>query len=671
MAQYVEEVEIRGDNSQYERALATTTGKTKAATKTWSQNFFNFGSVVKGIVAIQIVRYLAQFTVAVSRAASDQEEALNAMRVTFGDAAGSIEEFAFRGADAFNVSRSAALSYTATLGGILQASGLVQQAAAEMSIELVKRAADLASLKNLEIPDALEKIRAGLVGEVEPLRTVGVLLSETVVQQEAYASGIAETGAKLTDAQKVQARYNIIMEQTAVAQGDVANTAGSVANQQRDLAQTWEDNAATLGRRLQPAIAKLQRAVRDLIPLLTTLAEKLATGAGWLATAASKVGGYAAALDRASPIISDAGFGTNAFNEGLQALAETSGRLTLGDLTTQIRDLSDETAVGFRNEEELAAGLRRIFSTSYGSSVEDVAAQIHELGERTGVTFLNEEALARALGAGATAAAGAVPPTEALAQAQQELALAQEEAAAAAREARRAELALVGGLLGLVSAAQDVADAEKEVDRLRKRGKEGTQLYRDAVQELLGTQVNMTEMFRDQADEMIANGVSQDKLIRQLFKLGRQVGLTKGEIRKLLSELGIWEGRLNRLDGRIVETTVLANYVTSGTPQQGAGGVAEGAIVRAAHGLITRGPVILAGEGTYPTFAGRGAEAVIPLGTRGIAILAKALQLAMAGGGGMDVGRLERALERGHGHPIQMDSHDVGRALERRRERLG
>jgi len=622
MAQYVEEVHIRGDGSHYERALASATGKTTTATKTWSQSFFNFGSVVKGIVAIQVIRWLAQFTAAIVEAASSQEEALNAMRVTFGAAADSVEDFAFRGADAFNVSQTAALSYTATLGGILQASGLVQQAAADMSIELVKRAADLASLKDLEIPDALEKIRAGLVGEVEPLRTVGVLLSEAVVQQEAYTSGIAEVGEKLTDAQKVQARYNIIMEQTAVAQGDVANTAGSVANQERGLRQTWEDNAATLGKRLQPAIAELQRAIIDLIPVLTLLAEKVATGAGWFARAVAEVGSWAAFLDRVSPLISDVGHGTNDFNTALQALAMTAGTLTLSDLTAEIIRLSDETMVGFGNEEELAAGLRRIFSGSYGSSVEDVTAQIHELGERTGVAFLNEEALARALGAGEIAAEAAVSPTEELAQAH-------EDVAAAAREQRAAELALVGGLLGLVSVAQDVADAEKELERLRKKGKEGTFAYRDAVQVLLEAGVNLEASFRDQATAMIEDGVAQGQLEQQLIKLGRRFGLTRGEVLRLIDDLGVYEGKLNRLDGKIVDTTVRTTFVTSGTPQQGAGETAAGGIVRAAHGLITRGPTILAGEGSYPTFAGRGAEAVIPLNTRGIGILSKAMSMAL------------------------------------------
>ena len=56
--------------------------------------------------------------------------------------------------------------------------------------------------------------------------------------------------------------------------------------------------------------------------------------------------------------------------------------------------------------------------------------------------------------------------------------------------------------------------------------------------------------------------------------------------------------------------------------------VGTGGIVKAAHGMITQGPTVLAGEGSYSTFAGRGAEAVIPLNGRGLDILSEAMRRA-------------------------------------------
>lgn len=198
-------------------------------------------------------------------AASDLEESLNKSKVVFGKFGTTIKDFAKTSAQSFGISRTAAFSYSSTLGTILKGSGLTQKASAGMSIELVKLAADMASFNNIPIGEALEKIRAGLVGESEPLRTVGVLLSEAAVKEKAYAMGLAETGAVLTDQQKVQARYALILEQTNDTQGDFTRTSGALANQQRILGAEWENIQAILGRALIPTVTRLAQTLTEFL----------------------------------------------------------------------------------------------------------------------------------------------------------------------------------------------------------------------------------------------------------------------------------------------------------------------------------------------------------------------------------------------------------------------
>ncbi|MGH2555487.1 MAG: hypothetical protein ACRDHO_07205, partial [Actinomycetota bacterium] len=64
---------------------------------------------------------------------------------------------------------------------------------------------------------------------------------------------------------------------------------------------------------------------------------------------------------------------------------------------------------------------------------------------------------------------------------------------------------------------------------------------------------------------------------------------------------------------------------------KGPGGnvLAEGGIARAQHGMIARGPTVLVGEGQYATPFGRGAEAILPLDSRGIGVLATAIGMAV------------------------------------------
>ncbi|MFZ2738427.1 MAG: hypothetical protein WAY02_09370, partial [Burkholderiaceae bacterium] len=180
-------------------------------------------------------------------AAGALEEAMNKSAVVFGEHNAIVAEFAKTSASTFAVAKGDAFSYAGTLGLILQAGGLAQDQSAAMAVDLVKLAADMASFTDIPIADALEKIRAGLVGETEPLRTVGVLLSAAAVDAKAMELGLTDGKRALTEQEKVQSRYAIILEQTAVMQGDIARTADSATNSIRFMEAASKENAAVIG----------------------------------------------------------------------------------------------------------------------------------------------------------------------------------------------------------------------------------------------------------------------------------------------------------------------------------------------------------------------------------------------------------------------------------------
>ena len=185
-------------------------------------------------------------------AASDLNEQISATEATFKGASAVVLNEAKRQASAFGIVKSEYLGAANGLGAIFKASGFAEDAAAQMSVQFTNLAADLSSFRNLEFDEALEKIRAGLVGESEPLRTVGVLLSDATVKQEAYRSGLAKVGDELTEAQKVTARAAIITRQLADANGDLARTFNGPANQIRAIKGRFINLAADFGRAVQP-----------------------------------------------------------------------------------------------------------------------------------------------------------------------------------------------------------------------------------------------------------------------------------------------------------------------------------------------------------------------------------------------------------------------------------
>ena len=188
--------------------------------------------------------------------ASDLEEAANKASEVFQENIDVVEEFSETSAESFAISKRAALEYTGTLGTILNATGIAGKASADMSIELVKLAADLSSFNNIPIDVALEKLRSGLVGEVEPLRTVGILLNSAAVEAKALELNLTDQSGKLSEAAKVQARYALILEATTTQQGDMQRTMGSLSNQIKQAKAQMEDLAAELGNELLPIATK-------------------------------------------------------------------------------------------------------------------------------------------------------------------------------------------------------------------------------------------------------------------------------------------------------------------------------------------------------------------------------------------------------------------------------
>lgn len=197
--------------------------------------------------------------------ASDLNESMSKVNVVFGDSADEIIAWSDTAASAMGISQQQALESAGTFGNLFSAMGIGQDASQDMSTELVQLASDLASFNNIEPTEALEKLRAGIVGEAEPLRTLGVNISAARTEMKAMELGLISAGEELTAADKAAANYAIIMEDTALAQGDFARTSDGMANQQRTLAATFQDTVADIGQAFVPLIEAILPAVTSAL----------------------------------------------------------------------------------------------------------------------------------------------------------------------------------------------------------------------------------------------------------------------------------------------------------------------------------------------------------------------------------------------------------------------
>ncbi len=196
-------------------------------------------------------------------AASNLEEQTNKTRVVFKESADEVLAWSNTTSTSIGIASDQALGYAGQIGAILNVTGLARKESARMSKDIVQLAADMASFNNEDPTEMLEALRSGLVGEAEPLRRRGVLLDEATVKGEAYRLGLAKQGEELSQGEKVQARYSLILKQTTDQQGDYARTADSLANSQRTLSALWREANILVGQALAPAFTDAVQGIRD------------------------------------------------------------------------------------------------------------------------------------------------------------------------------------------------------------------------------------------------------------------------------------------------------------------------------------------------------------------------------------------------------------------------
>lgn len=191
------------------------------------------------------------------RAASGLNETLSKVGVVFGDAASDVTGQAEEMAKRFGLNKKELLDAAAGFGLVGKAAGQTQSEAANLANTMAKLAADSASFFNTPLDVALEKIRAGLVGESEPLRAFGVLLSEDAVKAEALAIGAGRATKALDEKAKVAARASLIIRGLRDATGDLERTESSTENQIRKLTGSMSNLAADIGQELLPSFNQM------------------------------------------------------------------------------------------------------------------------------------------------------------------------------------------------------------------------------------------------------------------------------------------------------------------------------------------------------------------------------------------------------------------------------
>jgi hypothetical protein len=207
---------------------------------------------------------------------NDFYEATDLFHNAMGNLSGEADTLIGKMQGLLGVDPTKAMTYMATIQSLGTSFGLASDKAYILSKNLTQLAYDEGSYWNKDVAETFTAMSSAISGEIEPIRRLGIDLSQARLQQELLALGFNKQVSSLSQADKAVLRYIAIMKQTANVQGNLAQTIQSPANQIKILKAQLDMLAKSVGSLLYPAM-------KSILPPLIAAVQLIREFVQWVA----------------------------------------------------------------------------------------------------------------------------------------------------------------------------------------------------------------------------------------------------------------------------------------------------------------------------------------------------------------------------------------------------
>ena len=297
----------------------------RSLASTFGMLYANFFLIIRGArLAGKAIEYSSQMT-----------EAMNVVDVAFGKSNNVMKDFMDTSISEFGLGRLAAAQYSSRFQAMGKAMGISAKdvgkandfitkktygnanaykdlgtSVADMSVNLTKLTADMASLYNQDYDSVAQDMQAVYTGMTRPLRKYGIDLTVASMKEFALKNGLDADIESMTQAEKTLLRYQMVMSQASGAMGDFQKTADTWANAMRTVKQLLQEFGRLLGEAFIQAFRPALLAFRNFMYTMLDLTQKALNAVGKLlgwekidfggAALAEDMSDYADALDDAA-----------------------------------------------------------------------------------------------------------------------------------------------------------------------------------------------------------------------------------------------------------------------------------------------------------------------------------------------------------------------------------
>lgn len=273
-----------------------------------------FGKIGKMAVAAFSVGAISKFMSSCLELGSNLTEVQNVVDTAFPHMSSQVDDFAKKAMTSFGLSETVTKKYLGTFGAMSQAFGFSETEAYKMSEALTALSGDVASFYNLSTDEAYTKLKSVFTGETESLKELGVVMTQTALDQYALQNGFGKTTSAMSEQEKVSLRLAFVQDKLAMASGDFAKTQNSWANQTRILTLRFESLKASLGKGFISLFTPIVKGVNWVLAALQPLADSFANLMEFLTGSRPDK-----AINSAASSLENAGISANNLSDGIKS----------------------------------------------------------------------------------------------------------------------------------------------------------------------------------------------------------------------------------------------------------------------------------------------------------------------------------------------------------------
>jgi hypothetical protein len=257
-------VKIGADLTDFSKKLNKMTKDVRDAAKTLSD--------VGTSLTLGITVPVGLATAALGHMALENEEVAKKMDQTFGPAAermnAQLEEMMKIVPETGTEMQKMAVQANDMARGL----GMSGDKSALLSGELMKMAANISASKvGVEMPEALDALEKGIMGQTRGLKSLGIVIDQAQIKQEAYRLGLLRTGQDLTPLGTALASYSLMLKQSAQFQGESDRVNQNASRQWKFLKRDLAEFADQTSNLLLPALRALIVVGRGIVKMMNEI----------------------------------------------------------------------------------------------------------------------------------------------------------------------------------------------------------------------------------------------------------------------------------------------------------------------------------------------------------------------------------------------------------------